>query len=687
MNRWCITLVIYLVIANLYGQRSYIDSLEAAAQDGSSPETRADAFNYLSEEYLDSNLEQAKKYATQALLLSQKTEYAGGIAHACNNLGVSHDYLGNTDSALICYQLGLQACRQAQDTALSAVIKNNLGIYYVFHGNYPLALKYLQESLEESILEDYQFDPVTTYSNIGLIHEELGQTELALSYYQKSADLSFSYDDEEYDAFGHLCLGYIAYLRKDFQQAEKHYLKALPFYQQVEYSSQVAETLYYLGLVYEGLEQYDKALSHHFEALDIYKSHQSVSDLPGMYEAIGEVYVKLNEPHQALGVFHKGKALSHKVDAPYDLLSIYEHLSSLQASLGAYDSAYSYQLLYKELNDTLMAKKSQERVSQMETAYELSLEQAENDKLRAERAKREALIKQRTLLTIGAGIIAILVGIIALVNYRSRREKHRLNLLLEEKVAQRTRELKAANLRLRQSNDELERFTYIASHDLKEPLRNITSFVNLIQRKLHGNTDQDLEDYLQFVVRGTTQLYQLIEDILAYARISNIEGVEKVDLNIVVDKIREALSVFIREKGAIVEAEALPTIKLHSAHLFMIFKNLIENGLKYNESARPKVAIRHTLSGDQHHIRIIDNGIGIEKAYHKTVFKMFKRLNDREKYNGSGIGLAICKKIVQKYGGKIWIASNEVGGTTFHITLPVAPSSVGKHTPQIQQEV
>lgn len=676
MNRWYITLMFCLVMASLYGQTHYADSLKVAAQSAPSSQNQADALNYLSEDYSNSDLEQAKEYATQALLLSQKTEYASGVAHAYNNLGISHDYMGNADSALIYYQLGLHACKEARDTALSAVIKNNLGIYYIFHGNYPLALKYLQESLEESILEDYQFDPVATYSNIGIIHEEFGQTKSALSYYQKSADISFSFDDEQYDAFGYLSLGYIAYIKKDFQQAEKHYLKALPFYQKNKFSSQIAETLYYLGLVYEGLDQYDKALSHYFEALEIYKSNQSVSSLPGMYEAIGEVYAKLKQPRQAFSAFYKGKALSQKLDAPYNLLSIYEQLASLQASLGAYDSAYSYQLLYIDLTDTLMAKKSRERVGQMETAYEIALKQAENDKLKAERAERDAIIRQRTLTALGAGIIAILVGTIALVNYRSRREKHRLNLLLEEKVAQRTQELKAANLRLSQSNDELERFTYIASHDLKEPLRNITSFVNLIQRKLRGNTDQDLEDYLQFVVRGTTQLYQLIEDILAYSRISNVEEPEKVDLNIVVDKARETLSVFIREKGGIVEAETLPTIKAHSAHLFIIFKNLIENGLKYNESAQPKVTIRHARSGDQHHIRIIDNGIGIGKDYHKTVFKMFKRLNDRGKYKGSGIGLAICKKIVEKYGGEICISSNKVNGTTFHFTLPVAPALV-----------
>jgi light-regulated signal transduction histidine kinase (bacteriophytochrome) len=239
----------------------------------------------------------------------------------------------------------------------------------------------------------------------------------------------------------------------------------------------------------------------------------------------------------------------------------------------------------------------------------------------------------------------------------------------------RTIELKAANEKLRKSNEELEQFTYLASHDLKEPLRNISSFVTLIQRRIKKINIPELNEYFDFVILNTKRMYSLVEDVLVLSRINNHEPLASspVDLNDVIQDVQMGLDTLIREKKAHITTDHLPTVEAPRAHLFLVFKNLIENGIKYNESVKPQVHIYYSIHQEKncYQFTVSDNGIGVDIKYQTQIFEMFKRLNNREKYTGSGMGLAICKKILARYGGEIWIQSEENKGSTFYFTLPV----------------
>jgi len=230
--------------------------------------------------------------------------------------------------------------------------------------------------------------------------------------------------------------------------------------------------------------------------------------------------------------------------------------------------------------------------------------------------------------------------------------------------------LAISNDMLKKSNEELERFAYIASHDLKSPLRNIISFIQLFKKHYQGRLDKVGSEYIEFISSGSRQMYKLIEDILEYSRSgSRSRKVENVDLNEVTYLITQQIKKSAAYDRCNIKYDKLPIIKADLTLMQQLFQNLIENGLKYNNNITPCVHILYEAKGTDHSFIIRDNGIGIEPKHRGKIFEMFQRLHGSNTYSGTGIGLAICKKIVEEYGGQISVTSAPSEGTEFHFTL------------------
>jgi light-regulated signal transduction histidine kinase (bacteriophytochrome) len=234
------------------------------------------------------------------------------------------------------------------------------------------------------------------------------------------------------------------------------------------------------------------------------------------------------------------------------------------------------------------------------------------------------------------------------------------------------RQLKELNNQLQKRNNALQQFSYIASHDIKEPIRNVGNYISLIRRRLPEAEKERMTDYFDIIDDSLKQTYTLIEDVMQYTQIGQDEKVvmEKTDLNAVVKNVTMGLENYIQERNGQVNFSNLPTIKSSSSLLFLVFKNLIQNGLKFNHSTIPTIKINYENIDNQHIIRIVDNGIGIEEEYHQHIFKMFKRLHTRNEFKGSGLGLAITENIIDKFNGTIEVESSSTNGTIFKITLP-----------------
>jgi light-regulated signal transduction histidine kinase (bacteriophytochrome) len=230
-------------------------------------------------------------------------------------------------------------------------------------------------------------------------------------------------------------------------------------------------------------------------------------------------------------------------------------------------------------------------------------------------------------------------------------------------------------LELQRSNSELERFAYIASHDLTEPLRMVSSYVQLLRRRYDHLLDSDGRDFIQFATEGTERMKMLLDDLLIYSRAGRtLKPPAVVDLQVVMRDVARNLEVLINETGATVEIRDPGTILSDRTSLTQVLQNLVANGIKFALPGRPPV-VRVGCSEDQFGwtVSVADNGIGIEDRYFERIFVVFQRLHARGEYAGTGIGLAVCKKIVERYGGRIWLESKPGEGTTFYFTLPRHP--------------
>jgi two-component system, chemotaxis family, sensor kinase Cph1 len=237
--------------------------------------------------------------------------------------------------------------------------------------------------------------------------------------------------------------------------------------------------------------------------------------------------------------------------------------------------------------------------------------------------------------------------------------------------------LTEAHGELTRSNAELEQFAYVASHDLQEPLRMVGSYCQLLQRRYKGKLDKDADEFIGFAVEGALRMQQMINDLLTYSRVGRAgKGLASIAIEEIVKSAVANLQAAIAESGAKVTWGELPTITGEKVQLHQLFQNLMGNAIKFRAEGRPiEVHVSAEREGDGWHFKVSDTGIGIEQQYLERIFLIFQRLHDRSKYKGTGIGLAVCRKVVEHHGGGIWVESEPGKGTTFHFTLSDDPQS------------
>ena len=237
-----------------------------------------------------------------------------------------------------------------------------------------------------------------------------------------------------------------------------------------------------------------------------------------------------------------------------------------------------------------------------------------------------------------------------------------LNSSLEKRAAE-----------LAESNAELERFAYVTSHDLQEPLRMVTSFLQLLEKRYKEKLDQKAHEYIHYAVDGAERMKRLILDLLEYSRVNSSKIIiEDVDVNEVVEDIKFTYKNMLQEMNGTIHSQKLPVIKGNKTQILQLFQNLISNALKYKSDSPPVIDISLEDEKQFCKFKITDNGIGIDRKFFDKIFIIFQRLHNRDQYSGTGIGLAICKKIIDKHGGKIWVSSVKGEGSTFYFTLPTS---------------
>ncbi len=234
-------------------------------------------------------------------------------------------------------------------------------------------------------------------------------------------------------------------------------------------------------------------------------------------------------------------------------------------------------------------------------------------------------------------------------------------------------EMKQYAERLKRSNEDLERFAYIASHDLQEPLRNVVSFSQLLARRYSGKLEPDADEFIGYIVEGGKRMQALVSDLLEYSRVNTrATPFQPINSEEVVDRVIQNLFFTIQESNATIETTSLPTVNADAGQLGMVFQNLIANAIKFHRDEPPYIHISAEKSGYMWTFAVRDNGIGMDPAFFDRIFEIFQRLHTLDKYPGTGVGLAIVKKIIERHGGEIWVDSEIGRGSTFYFTLPAA---------------
>jgi light-regulated signal transduction histidine kinase (bacteriophytochrome) len=241
---------------------------------------------------------------------------------------------------------------------------------------------------------------------------------------------------------------------------------------------------------------------------------------------------------------------------------------------------------------------------------------------------------------------------------------------LEQRVRERTAELQ-------RSNAELAQFAYVASHDLQEPLRMVASYTQLLARRYAGKLDADADEFIGYAVDGANRMQRLINDLLAYSRVgSKGENFEPTDCATILDAACANLCAPIDETGTVVTHAALPTVSGEQAQLVQLFQNLLSNAIRYRNDAPPRIHVSTRRQNGEWVFAVKDNGIGIDPQFSERIFTIFQRLHSQAEFPGTGVGLAISKKIVERHGGRIWVKSRPGHGSTFYFTIPIQGGQV-----------
>jgi|GEM_PF-923851 len=582
-------------------------------------------------------------------------------------------------------------------------------------GNYHKALEIYDQILKIDKEKTPEKVRINTLCQTSSIYQALGNYEKAYDFQMKALHLYEASDDIGGIGRSNYVIGTIFYYQKKYKKALKQYEKALSICKQTKIQHLVYSCLEALGSTHHKLGNIKESLRYNSEALQLAKDIKYNSGIAYSLDNIGtgyfetgnckkakeyilasielkkqlkdnwgimeskfslvKVFDKCGEQDIVLPLLHEVLKMSRELGSKSRELQVYQRLSEY------YDSknpviAYGYTKKFIALKDTVLNEKTVEEMGQTRQRYELVKKEHEINMLKAEN-KILNVSKENQRLHVILFIGFTILFLVAIIWFFSRLNmQRRVNEMLENKndlLNQKNEEIRIKNKQLEHSNEDLAQFAYVASHDLKEPLRMIHSYTTLIKRRYNDKLDDGGKEFMHYIVDAVDRMKNLLDDLLDYSRSGKQELpdtlISVADMMIIVSaNLRGHIE---DNKGSlIVRNENLPSILAHKSQLMQLLQNLVSNGMKFRGERDPIIIIDCINKNNKFVFSVKDNGIGISKNNLEKVFEMFRRLHTREEFSGTGIGLATCKKIVSNMGGDIWVESEEGVGSTFFFAVP-----------------
>lgn len=626
------------------------------------------------------HLETSLEFGEKLLNLDAGQNSPKLLAKVLRQLGVTNRALGNFEDAYRHNMSALQAYHQISDSlGISKALYSN-GSLFFYQKNYEQALKFYLDSwkIAKSINNSQQI--FRCLGALGATYDRLAEFEKSIKFNRHALDLAEEIDSPSNIAYAAHNLGSNYITVKDYELALKYFLKSLSIKKELNDEWGQIGTLGAIANLFRATNNAPKAIEYLEEALDKSKKLKSKTRVLETYDYLAEAHYAAHNANQGFLYLKKYISLQdsllnetslkemgeiknkyelQKKENEIILLTKQSQINTLKnyMAIGTAFALLLFSILVvrqnrsQQVSNQLLAEKNEEIQEKSEAVNRAYEKQQETNQLLAEKNKE---IQEKS----------------EEVN-RSYRLQQEINQLLEVK----NEKIKHQNLMLESSNEDLKQFAYVASHDLKEPLRMIGAYTSLLKRRYISKLDADAQEFMHYIIDGAQRMDILLTDLLSYSR-ANSETVETSPVNlqdvmaIVSNNLRATL--YQQEATLEVDYHILPTIKGNQTHLVQLFQNLISNGIKFTGDRKPIVKVNCLQKAQEYVLSVQDNGIGIDKENKEAIFEMFRRLHTREEYEGTGIGLATCKKIVERHGGKIWVESVLGEGSTFYFSLPIS---------------
>lgn len=561
-------------------------------------------------------LQEALSQAVKALDIYETMPDIAGIASSYYHLGVIYESMGNFEEALSNLDFALKIREDLGDRFGIAETLNETGIIHWKQSNHLEGTKQLFRALEIEQETGNRMGMAVSYNIIGNINSNLGNYEDAIKYYKLALDLCKELDRKRGIASAYYNIGIVHYELGEYDAALENHLSAMKLSNELGIKELICASHNYTGKVYAALGNYSEALRYQSRALVIGEELGDQRRIGIAHTGIGATYLYLGDVDKATEHLIKALKLGREMGEKTIIKDALFTLVEVCRKKKEFEQALEYFNQYHQVQHEISNESVQKQLTTLNFQHSMAVKE-----------KESALLKEK--------------------NEEIQRYLHKLEI----------------------SNNELKQFAHVAAHDLREPLRMISAYISLLEQSIGGNLDDNQKKFIGFAIDGSKRMELLIEDMLRLAKVDADPKIETIALSSVINEIKLNLDTLVKEKGTRLIAEELPSIKADRTQMLQLFQNIIGNGMKYNESETPTIVVKHNINGHQLHITVADNGIGIPAEMREKAFQIFQRVATAKKYAGSGIGLAICKKIVDSMGGKIWVEDNPGGGTVFNISF------------------
>ena len=628
-------------------------------------------------------LEEQNKIGQELLRTSQEFGKAVKVFKSAHDFAITHQHREHLIEICVGYGISLYKKGDIQNAnknlvevlpkikdsqlELKAEVNQIIGMTLVFQNKFPEGYKYQMEALKYYTDMGDSTGVMNIYYDLGSNFGSQNQIELSLEHYEKGLALAKARNDVKNIILGTTSLSGVWGSMNNLEKALEFNDESMRLAKSINDNEELAWASIHRGNILGRIERYDEAEFFLKQTYDL--SFEIGNKLLTAYslEQMSDLKARQNQLNEAVVLLDESYVIFLELGQANSLKEVTKKYADIYFKQKEYNKYRDYTERYIALKDSLYSKEMTESMANLKQDYEIHKIERENQITLLMKDQELAKAKSYTNIAVmgGAMLVFLLIWVFMYMKNKAAVEK---NELLVAKNA----EILRQNEFLANSNQDLEKFAYIISHDLKEPLRNINGFTKLLSKKISKYTlDKDINEYASFIVNSTHQMSELLNGLLTYSKVG-VDQSEKsmVILNHTLVKVTNGMRIQLREKNCHVVVEDLPSVFGRSSQLMQVFQNLLANAIKFSDKEENKITIGVKEEKYEYCFFIKDEGIGIDPEYQKDIFVVFKRLHNRAVYKGSGIGLATCKKIIEEHGGRIWVESEVGKGSCFYFTLP-----------------